>query len=93
MGSMELNLLLKFGVPLAVKLLVAGKDEKEVTDTVTAAVSGMAAGKVEIGKALLAADEKQTQSIIDGLLGVIVGTVDAFGGLIKAFLRLLGGSQ
>ena len=40
MGTTELNLLLKFGVPLAVKLLADGKDETETVNTVTAAVSG-----------------------------------------------------
>ena len=90
MGSTELNLLLKFGVPLAVRLLADGEDEKETIVTVTSAITGMAS-RVDVGEALLEADEQQTKSIIDSLFGVIVGIGDAFGGLIKAIAGLLGG--
>lgn len=90
MGTTELNLLLKFGVPLAVKLLADGKEEKEAIEIAKTAVAGMASGgNLDIGDVLLAADEEQTQSIIDGFFGLITGVGDAFGNLLKALGGLL----
>lgn len=89
MGSTELALLLKYGVPLAVKLLSEGKDEEETVEAVTSAITNLESG-AEIDEVLLAADEEQTKSIIDGLFGVLTGTLGAVGGLLKAFAGLFG---
>lgn len=91
MGSTELALLLKFGVPLAVKLLKDGKEETETIEVVSAAIVNMEAGEMDVGTALLEADEEQTRNIIDGLFGVITGIADAVGGLLKAIVGLFGG--
>lgn len=92
MGTTELTLLLKYGIPLAIKLLNNGKDEEETTKAVTGAIEGMAAGEVDVGMgdALVKADKEQTKSIIDGLFGVITGTANALGGLVKALFGLFG---
>ena len=90
MGTVELALLLKFGVPLAVKLLANGKDEEETSVVVGDAIEKMAANK-DVGPVLRTADKAQTESIINGMFSVIVGTGDAIGCLLKAILGLLGG--
>ena len=91
MGSTELRLLLMYGVPLAVKLLRGGKDEKETVDAVTNAIVNLDGGDIDVGKTLLAANKEESKNIIDGLFDVITGVADAFGNLIGAFARLLGG--
>ena len=91
MGNTELALLLKFGVPLAVKLLNDGKDEDETIEFVKTAIVNLEGGNTDLGSALVNADNEQTKNIIDGLFGVITGVGDAVGGLIKAFFRLFGG--
>ena len=91
MGTTELALLLKYGVPVAVKLLADGKEESETVDAVTSAITNMDAGVPDVGEKLLKADEEQTKNIIDGLFGMITGLGGAFGGLVKAFVGLLGG--
>ena len=87
MGTIELGLLLKFGVPLAVKLLTAGKTETETVIEVSHAIAGMS--ETNVGEVLLLADEQQSKSIIDGLFGLITGVANAFGNLINAFVGIL----
>ena len=91
MGSTELALILKFGVPLAVKLLSDGRDETETVEAVTGAIVNMESGDIELEETLLEADKEQTKSIIDGLFGVITGAAGALGGLLKAIIGLFGG--
>jgi hypothetical protein len=79
MGTVEMALLIKYGIPLAIKLLSAGKDVKETKEVVNTVVSGMNDYKGP----LLAADEAQTQEVVNGLFGVITGVTDALDGLIK----------
>ena len=88
MGSVELGLLLKFGVPLAVKLLGDGKNPDETVEVVTAAIVNMEAEPPDISEALLAANKEQTKNIIDGLFNVLTEGLGAFGGLLKAFFGL-----
>ncbi len=90
MGETELALILKYGIPLAVKMLHEGRDEEETVKVVKTAITGLKAGDVDIGGALLNANEEQSKSIIDGLFGIITGVGDAFGGLIKAFFGIFG---
>lgn len=91
MGTTETALLLKYGIPLAVKLLADGKDETETTESVVKAVAGMSAGGIDIGDKLLNADKEQSDGIIEGLFGVITGAGNALGSLVKAFFGLFGG--
>jgi len=88
MGNLELNLLLKYGVPLAVKLLREGHSTAEVETAVKAVkiVSGIA--EVNVQEVLLKADDAQTESIVDGLFGVLTGVGDALGGLLRAIGEL-----
>lgn len=100
MGSTELGLALKYGVPLVVKLLADGKKEEEtvaaVADVITNMATGGAGDAGEIGavisNGLLGADEQQTKNIIDGLFGVLTGVMGAIGGLLHAFTRVFGGN-
>ena len=83
MGSLELSLLLKYGVPLAVKLLKDGETEDETVEVVVTAITGLS-DNIDVGEALLKADKEQAKGIIDGLFGVLTGVTDAFGNLLKA---------
>lgn len=84
MGALELSLILKYGVPLAIKLLLGGKIESETVDAVNSVITGMASGDIDVAKVLLAADEEQTNAIINGTYNVIIGTADALGDLVKS---------
>ncbi len=86
MGSVELGLLMKYGIPVAVKLLNKGKSEKEASEAARAIV--LLAGN-DVSNALLLADYKQTQSIIGSLYDVITDTGNALGGLLKSIGGLL----
>ena len=90
MGNLELGLLLKYGVPLAVKLLRGGETEDETVEAVKAAIAGMA-NPPDVGETLLEADDEQAKGIVEGLFGVLTGVTDAFGGLLKAIGGLFGG--
>ncbi len=87
MGSIELALILKYGIPLAIRLLADGKDEDKALEIATSAIAGMYRGNA--GEALAGADDGQTESIISGLFDVIADVSDAMGNLIKAFGGLL----
>lgn len=87
MGALELQLLLRYGVPLAVKLLAGGKSEKETVEAVQNTVSDLAKGRDAV-EALLKADDKQVEGIVEGLFGVLTGVADALGNLIKGFCDL-----
>ena len=90
MGNLELQLLMKYGLPLAVKLLGEGKTTEEARIAVEAVkvVSSVAGGDA-VG-ALLKADDKQVDGIVEGLFGVLTGVGDAVGGLLKAIGGLFG---
>jgi len=83
MGSVELALLIKYGLPLAMKLIKAGEDGTKVAEVVTNIVTV----KGDIAETLLTADDQQTQAIIDGLFGEVGKSLDdllkAIGELIK----------
>jgi len=94
MGSTELTLVFRYGIPLAIKLLADGKSEAEIEKAVSATITGIYvanAGELDVVAALAEADEKQADGIVDGLFGVITGAAGAVVGLIKAFCGLLGG--
>ncbi len=86
MGTVETELILKYGIPLAFKLWNDGKDEPETVKAIVAAVAGFR--ESDMTDALLKADEKQTKGIIDGLFGIITGATDAIGGLVKGIFGL-----
>ena len=90
MGNLEMELLLKYGIPLAAKLLKSGESEEKVIEAVITTVSGLKDAP-DIGEALAKADKEQAKGIIEGLFGVLTGVVGAFGGLLKAFYGLFGG--
>jgi hypothetical protein len=87
MGTVEMALLLKYGIPLAVKLLANGKNEKETTELVSGAITDL--GKDDIVQALVTADEAQTNAIVNALFGVITGASGALAGLLGVFWGLL----
>jgi len=88
MGSVETTLILKYGIPLAIKLLNSGEDEPETVETVTEVIAGMEESG-DVGELLVKADAEQTKGIVDALFDVITGAADAFGGLVKALVGLL----
>lgn len=93
MGSVELALLFKIGIPLAMKLLAAGKTEAEIIKAVRTTIASIEAGDTNIGDALANADSVQAKGIVEGLFGIITGVTDAVGDLVKAFCGLLGSKQ
>jgi len=93
MGSTELALLLKYGVPLVIRLLADGKNSEYVEEVVSCAITGVATSDIEVRDALINADGKQTQSIIASLFGVITGATDALGGLVCALGGLMGSKK
>ena len=82
MGTVETALLVKYGIPLAVKLLSSGKSEADTVVAVVEAIDGL--DKDEIVNTLVDAGEENAKSIVDGLFDLITGVA---GGLAK----LLGG--
>jgi len=88
MGSTELALLLKFGIPLAIKLLAGGKDEVETVEAINNLITGIANDSVDVGDALLLANQEQTSGIIQGIYDVITGATNALSNLVKAFSNL-----
>ena len=91
MTKIGLLLALKYGVPLLVKLLGNGQDESEAVVTVEEILTHMSLDTpVDL---LLAADEDTTNAIIDGMFGVLTGTVDATLGFLGAMTDLLFGAK
>jgi hypothetical protein len=87
MGSLEMMLLMKYGIPLAIKLLSEGKDDKETIDAANTAIGAITSGH-NAGDVLIGADEQQTNDIVNGLYGVLTGVTGAFGGLVKSLGNL-----
>jgi len=87
MGTTEMGLILKYGIPLAIKLLAGGKDQEETEEAVQDAVGGIASGE-DVGGVLLSADEQQAQTIIDGMYDVITGATGALSSLIDGLAAL-----
>ena len=81
--AIGIELALKYGLPLAIKLLNNGKDETETQAVVTAAITGITSG-TDATETLLKADDAQTASIVDGLFNVITGAAGGLFGLIGA---------
>ncbi len=88
MGTGELGLLLKYGMPLAEKLLAADKKKGETIDAVVGAVNNLS-DIPDMGEALLNADKDETANIIDGLFGVLAGVGDAVDGLAETLIALM----
>jgi len=88
--KLETILLLKYGVPLAFKLLGEGKSATEVKNAVEAIKIVSGVGGTDVKEALAEADEKQTNGIVEGLFGVLTGVTDAFSNLLKAIGGLFG---
>ena len=93
MGNLELELALKYGIPLAVKLLSDGKGAKETELVVKEAVRNLVTSEVDFGKALAEASDEQADGIVEALFGLITGVAGAVGGLIKGIFGLLGGKK
>ena len=88
MGSIELTLLLRYGVPLAIKLIANGKTKNDAVVTAGDAAIGLAAD-IDLAAKLVDAKPKQVKSIVDGLFDVITGASDAFSHLVVALVGLL----
>lgn len=94
MASTELTLLmLKYGVPLAVKLLHDGFNETQAVEMATVAVENLDGGLPGIAEILLKADKEKTKNIIDDLFALIKDTGNAFVNLIGTLLGLFGGAR
>ena len=94
MGSTETILFWKFVVPLATKVFMdSDKLPIEAAKEAIEQVNNIKAGLKDADEILLAADEKQTESIIDGLSGLVTGVVGAPVALLAAFLGLFGGKK
>ena len=89
MGNLELGVLLKYGIPLVVKLLAAGKKEEETVKAVTTAIVNLDGGVVEVREKLLAADDEQARGIVEGMFRVLMGVVDGVFNLAGALVGLL----
>jgi hypothetical protein len=85
MGSVEAMLIFEYGIPLAIKLLASGKEEKETAEIVADTVSGL--NKAGVGAALKDATPAQKEAIVNGLYEVAAGVV---GGAVN-FITALGG--
>ena len=85
-------LTIQYGIPLAVKLLAKGKEEKEVAVAVTETVLSLSAG--DVGEKLINATPEQKNVIVDALYDVVTGTADALGNLLGAFTAVgFGGGK
>jgi len=95
MEPMTEALLWKFGLPIAVKIF--NNDNKILpVDAATQAMAEVEVMRKNLKNAdeiLLAADEAQTQGIIDGLFSFATGVVGAPVALIATFLGLFGGKD
>jgi type II secretory pathway component PulF len=83
MGSVEMMLLMNYGIPLAIKLLANGKDEKETAEVVTGAITGLTSG-TDVKTALVNATPEQKDAMVNALFGVITGATGAITNLISA---------
>ena len=90
MGSLEFQLLMKYGLPLAIKLLGDKHSEQEVKDAVKAVKIVADVSGDDAKEALLKADDKQTEGIVEGIFGLLTGVGDALGNLLKAIGGLFG---
>ena len=93
MGATELALILKFGIPLGMKLISKGAKEQEAIDAVAATIDNLEANPLSMREVLLTADEQQTDDIINHLFGVITGIGGAGGGLLRVLFSLFGGAK
>ena len=89
MGSVEIALLIKYGVPLVIKLLSNGKEEASAIEIAEESIVNLKeSGMVST---LLHADQEQTNVIVKALYDVVTGTALSAGKLIMAFVGLLTG--
>ena len=88
MGTGELGLLLKFGIPLAESLLLNHEEKAETLAAVVEAVNNLS-NSVAMGEALLDANEKETENIIKGLFDVLVGAGNAVNTLAGILINLM----
>ena len=95
MGSTELALIVKFGLPIAARIF--DNDSKilpiDAAEQAIAEVEALRKNLKNADEILLAADEAQTQGIIDGLFSFATGVVGAPVALIATFLGLFGGKN
>ena len=80
MDPATLALILKFGIPLAFRLLNDGKDNQEAIETAQETVEALATG--DVVESLIAADEEQTEFIVNCLHGALSGVAEALGELL-----------
>ena len=92
MGSTELALILKYVVPLAIKLANDGKDETETVTEIVSVINNIDKSPDAI-ETLANADPEQTKSIIDGLFNVITGVAGAPFFLISSLVGLIFGRK
>ena len=86
MDPMLIMLILKYGVPLAIRLIKDGKDDKEATQMALEVVENLATG--DIKEKLLDADKEQTEFIINALYGALQGLHEKFQSLITTITSI-----
>jgi len=88
MGITETQLLIKYGIPLAVKLLDKDQDPSEVAHDVASAIDSIAITR-DITQKIANAPDDKAANIVEMLFKVLTGGLDAVGGLFKAVFGVL----
>lgn len=84
MGTIETQLMLKYGVPLAIKLLANGR--VDAANEAQAIIENL--DSEGVGEALIHADSVQAESIVEGLFQTVIGK--GIGDLVSVLAGLLG---
>ena len=86
MDPVTLALILEIGVPLLIKLLNDGKENKEAVELAKAAVSGL--NNKDIAEKIVASTPEEKDAIVDSLYSVVVGAGNALTGLFASLSKL-----
>ena len=82
MGSMEMMLLMEYGIPLAIKLLSKGNDEQATAEAVQNTI--VALKNPDVVEALNKATPETKADIINRLASVFTGAENAVSGIVAA---------
>jgi hypothetical protein len=88
MGTVEMMLLMEYGIPLAVKLLQSGKDTAETTQAVQNTITTLQAP--DVAASLASANPEQKTAIVDAIASAVNGAEDAVSGIVAAIGKLFG---
>ncbi len=88
MGTVETALLLKYGLPLAVRLIANGVAKDDAIEATTDMVEAINAEE-DVAQYLLKADAKATAIIVDGFYDTLTGVAES----LKKLLDLLLGGE